>query len=282
MKRLFVFLLILSNLLVLSNPAYSDKRPALSLAGIYSADIDLDEYWVSEKFDGVRAYWDGSQLLTRQGNVIHAPRWFYDKLPAQPLDGELWIGRGKFEQTVSTVRKKIPRNKEWAAIRYMIFDLPGSSQPFNKRLEQLRILLSDPQSPIQLIPHWKASSHVSLQQKLEQLAINNGEGFMLHRGNSVYKAGRNNDILKLKIFSDAEATVLAYTSGKGKYLGMMGSMQVKDRQGKQFSIGTGFTDLQRSNPPPIGAIITFRYNGFTANGIPRHARFLRIRTDHNL
>ena len=273
--------ILVALLCILSSYAHCIEFPPLYLAGKYSTSINLDNYWVSEKLDGVRAYWDGKRLLTRQGNTIHAPRWFYDKLPAQPLDGELWIARGKFEQTVSTVRKNIPVDGEWAAVRYMVFDLPDSPLRFNQRLQKLRILLSDPKSPVQLIPHWKATSHANLQKKLEQLVINDGEGFMLHRGDSIYKSGRSNDLLKLKIFSDAEATVLAYKPGKGKYSGMMGSMLVRDQRGKEFSIGTGFSDLQRSKPPPIGAIITFRYNGFTANGIPRHARFLRIRADHN-
>jgi len=58
---------------------------------------------------------------------------------------------------------------------------------------------------------------------------------------------------------------------------MLGSLMVETPEGLRFRIGSGFTDPQRRSPPPIGAIITYRYNGKTEKGIPRFARFLRVR-----
>jgi DNA ligase-1 len=276
-----LFLSILCLFLLFTHNVISTELPPLSLAKEYQSDIDISQYWISEKLDGIRAYWDGKQLLTRQGNLIHAPDWFTNQLPNEPLDGELWRGRGEFEKTVSTVLSHQADDQQWRHIRYMVFDLPASKHIFEQRLKHLKQLLKDKQSVVQLIPHWQVKSDQSLQQSLQSIMKNKGEGLMLHRANSRYQRGRNNDILKLKPFNDAEAIVLAYKKGKGKYLGQLGSLLVKDLSGNTFYIGSGFTDQQRQNPPAIGSVITFRYNGLTAKGVPRHARFLRIRTDHN-
>jgi DNA ligase-1 len=272
---------LLCILLLTTNRVFALDSPALLLARPFQPDIELSHYWVSEKLDGVRAYWDGRQLLTRQGNIIHAPATLLNQLPAEPLDGELWLGRGQFEQTVAIVRKQQPDLQQWQAIRYMIFDLPASPLAFEQRLARLQQLLNDPHAAVQLIPHRQYSDQAALQQALQSVLQLGGEGLMLHRADSHYRPGRHQDLLKLKPFADAEAVVLSYRPGKGKYRGLMGSLLVKDQQGQQFYIGSGFTDQQRKNPPAIGSVISFRHNGFTAYGIPRHARFLRIRADHD-
>jgi DNA ligase-1 len=251
------------------------------LAKSYQDDIELGHYWVSEKLDGVRAYWNGVQLLTRQGNIIHAPDDFISQLPAEPLDGELWLGRGQFEQTVAIVRKHQADPQQWQRIRYMVFDLPASPLAFEQRLSRLQQLLADPHAAVQLIPQRQYRSQAALQQALQEVLKLGGEGLMLHRSDSLYRPGRHHDLLKLKPVADAEAVVLGYRPGKGKYLGLMGSVLVKDQQGQQFYIGSGFSDQQRKTPPAIGSVVSFRHNGFTANGIPRHARFLRLRADHD-
>ncbi|WP_101759650.1 DNA ligase [Oceanicoccus sp. KOV_DT_Chl] len=258
---------------------HAADQPALLLAGNYHQDIKLEQYWVSEKYDGIRAYWDGSQLLTRQGNKIHAPEWFTQALPSQSLDGELWAGRNKFQQTVSTVRKQQAVNEEWQTITYMIFDMPAINDSFDVRLEQLQALLTHAPSWIIAAPQWKVSSNQQLQLQLQQYCDAGAEGLMLHRGKARYRSGRSQDLLKLKPYQDAEAVVIGHKAGQGKYLGMMGSLLVELPSGLQFYLGTGFSNQQRRVPPPVGTVISFKYYGKTNKGIPRHASFLRIRSD---
>ena len=263
-------------------PAIADPAPKLALAKVYDfserPSDEIEQYWVSEKLDGVRAYWDGKKLISRQGNSYNAPNWFTKGFPAQPLDGELWIKRSTFEQLVSTVRKDKPIDSEWKQVKYMIFDLPASSSSFTDRLTELHQLLDDHDNPyLQLIKQYRLTDHDELQEKLKSVIKLGGEGLMLHRGDSSYKVGRTSDILKVKTYQDAEAIVIAHLPGKGKYEGMLGAILVELPDGKRFKIGTGFKDKDRKNPPVIGSEITYKYFGLTRKGIPKFASFLRIR-----
>src|SRR5436305_12152094 len=98
--------------------------PGLLLAQSWTNDIDLAGWWMSEKLDGVRAYWDGRQFLSRQGNLFHAPDWFVAGLPAVPLDGELWLGRKRFQRAVSIVRRQ-DQSELWREIAFVVFDAPA-------------------------------------------------------------------------------------------------------------------------------------------------------------
>ncbi|MEO9100977.1 MAG: DNA ligase [Burkholderiaceae bacterium] len=260
--------------------------PALLLANLYRADLDLRDWWVSEKYDGVRGYWDGTQLLTRSGERIAVPTWFTSGWPAEPMDGELWAGRGRFEQASATVRRQTPQDAAWRAMRFMVFDLPAHNGPFDARIlaigEQVKAL---DQPWVQPVVQRKVASHAELQTLLRGTAAAGGEGLMLHRGASMYQAGRSGDLLKLKTHLDAEARVLAVLPGRGKYEGAMGALLVEavdgtgQRTGLRFKLGTGFTDAERRAPPAIGALVTYRYRDLNASGVPRFASFLRVRTD---
>ena len=254
--------------------------PALMLAEVYRPGMPLADYWVSEKFDGVRGYWDGKQLRLRGGQTVAAPAWFTADWPATAMDGELWSGRGKFEQTVSTVRSQVPNDAAWREIRFMVFDLPAQAGTFSERLQALRRLLPIAAAPW-LIPvaQQRATSHEDLEALLERTVRGGGEGLMLHRGASLYRAERNQDLLKVKPFDDADAKVVAHLSGKGRNAGRLGALLVETRDGRRFKLGSGLTDAQRKTPPPIGSWVSFRYNGSTDNGVPRFARFLRERPD---
>ncbi len=259
--------------------ALSTDTPDLLLAKTYkNKDIDINQYWISEKYDGVRAYWDGSQLRSRQGNVYHAPLWFIKDFPKIALDGELWIARSRFEALLSTVSKGHPIDSEWERVRYMVFELPNGEGTFSQRLQQLESLLNDKKSKfIQLIKQARLSSHEELIRKLNEVVEQGAEGLMMHRADAVYSTGRSDDLLKVKTYQDAEATIIEHKPGKGKYAGMLGSILVERVDGKRFKIGSGFSDRQRKAPPPIGAIVTYKYYGLTKNGIPRFASFLRVR-----
>lgn len=283
-----LFLAVLLSLLVTASSvaAAGHALPALSLAKIYRADLDLSDWWVSEKYDGVRGYWDGTRLLTRGGETVAAPAWFTAGWPATPMDGELWAGRGRFEQASGTVRQQTPDDAAWRAMRYMVFDLPAHGGPFDARIPAIAQLVGDlNQAWVQPVAQRKVASHAELQALLRSTAAAGGEGLMLHRAASVYRSGRSDDLLKLKPYLDAEARVLAVLPGRGKHHGAMGALRVEavdaagQATGLRFRLGTGFTDAQRRAPPAVGTLITYRYRDLNPSGVPRFASFLRIRSD---
>ena len=255
-------------------------EPPLQLARVYQPGMDLQGYWVSEKLDGVRAYWDGQQLLSRGGNVIAAPEWFLRDFPDQPLDGELWMGRGRFAQVSAAVRRLQPKAEEWRQIRFMLFDLPASGVPFSERIIRMRQLTRDTGSyHLAMVEQRPAADHEALLADLDRVLAAGGEGLMLHHGDSVYQAGRTAALLKVKTFQDAEATVVDYTTGKGKYQGQVGALVVETEAGRRFKLGSGLSDAERTDPPPLGSTVTYKFYGLTSTGLPRFASFLRIRND---
>jgi DNA ligase-1 len=252
---------------------------AQQLATSYQDDIVVKDYWISEKLDGIRARWNGSALITRNANIIHAPAWFVKNFPPQTLDGELWLARNSFEKTTSIVLRDTPR-ENWQNIKFMLFDLPEHKGTFTQRLTELYYLADTISSPnVQVIPQFKLENQSQLMDKLNELVAQGAEGLMLHHKAAHYQDGRSEYLLKLKRYQDAEARVIAHLPGKGKYKNMLGSLRVELNSGLQFKIGSGFSDLQRYEPPPIGTIITFKYFGLTARGIPRFASFLRIKPE---
>ncbi len=252
--------------------------PKLMLANVYRRGMPLAGYWISEKYDGVRGYWDGSQLWTRGGERVHPPAWFTADFPRVPLDGELWAGRGHFAHAVSTVRSQTPEDAAWRAMRFMVFDLPAEPGDFDHRLAMLRQLLSVAGAPWAIpVPQQRIGSHAALQALLERTVQQGGEGLMLHRGQSLYRSERNDDLLKYKLYEDAEARVVAHLPGQGKHAGRLGALLVETGEGVRFKLGGGFSDAERTQPPRIGELVTYRYNGLNASGVPRFARFLRVR-----
>ncbi len=274
-RRPFLSLLAIA---ALASPAAAEPPPLL-LAGRHRPGIDLREWWVSEKYDGVRGYWDGRQLRTRGGEAIAAPAWFTAGWPAEPMDGELWAGRGRFVQAQSAVARQQPDDAAWRGLRYMVFDLPAHPGSFDERLSALNGLIARIDRPwVQAVPQRKVASDAELQALMRQVVRGGGEGLMLHRGASLYRAGRGDDLLKLKDHDDAEARVVAHLPGKGKHAGRLGALLVETPEGKRFALGTGFSDAQRRDPPPIGSWVTYRYRGLhEGSGLPRFASFMRVR-----
>ncbi|MDA0145431.1 MAG: DNA ligase [Vibrio toranzoniae] len=265
----------------LSSHSYNLPPENLILANTYQQGIDVSEYWKSEKLDGIRALWDGNHLYTRNGNQIYAPTWFTEQLPKVRLEGELWAGRGKFHLVQSTVLDHTPSDTAWREIKFMLFDMPGAAGDYQKRYYNILhwVSLID-ESHVGYIEHVPIKNEKALFHQLDNIDERNGEGLMLRKITSRYQAGRSNDLLKLKRHHDAEATVIGYKSGTGKYKGMMGSILVHTEEGVEFYIGSGFSDKMRLSPPEIGSRITFRYNGFTQNGKPKFARFVREKSEY--
>lgn len=265
-----------------SSQADPVQPPALMLSGVYRPGTPLEDYWLSEKYDGLRGYWDGQRLLTRGGQTVQVPSWFTAGWPSVPMDGELWAGRGQFEQALSTVRQQIPDDDAWRAIRFMVFDLPTHGGPFTQRILAYQQLVNTLAQPwVQAVPQEKINTHADLMVRLDNMVNSGGEGLMLHRGDALYRAVRSDDLLKVKTHEDAEARVTGYVPGQGKYAGLMGALLVQTTDGRRFRLGSGFTDAQRQQPPVLGTWVTYRFRGLHASGLPRFASFLRVRDDMN-
>ncbi|WP_338516391.1 DNA ligase [Alteromonas gracilis] len=259
--------------------AVTDIAP-LQLATTFHAEQDtigIQNYWVSEKLDGIRARWTGSQLLTRNGVPIHAPVWFTKDWPNVALDGELWIARGRFEQTASVVLSYQP-DERWRSVVFKVFDLPSSDASFESRLKTLRLLIDNQSNTsLSLIAQHKYTSLRVLEHEHSRVIAAGGEGLMLHNQNALYHNGRSPDLLKFKRYEDNEAKVIAHVRGNGKYSDMMGSLIVQTKDGVTFKLGTGFSEAQRLSPPPINSWVTYKFYGKTRYGKPRFASFLRQR-----
>jgi DNA ligase-1 len=258
--------------------AATTRPPALLLAVEADPEIDPAGYLISEKYDGVRAVWDGHTLRTRSGLPIAAPAWFTQRLPAVTLDGELWAGRGRFEALSGAVRRGTPREAEWQQIRYLAFDLPGAPGPFSARYERLASLGQEVDAPhLQAVEQRRVATRAELQRWLHEVVADGGEGLMLHRADAAYVAGRSAVLQKLKPVHDAEAVVLAAVPGRGRHTGRMGALRVRTPAGREFLLGTGFSDAERASPPPPGSVVSYRHRGHTEGGLPRFASFLRVR-----
>ena len=283
-RRTLLQALIALGALAATPPAWSQSPappvPALLLANVYAGQIDPTLYLVSEKHDGVRAVWDGRTLRFRSGRSIAAPLWFTARLPAQPLDGELWLGRGRFEQLSGIVRKEQPVDEEWRQVRYMVFELPEGEGTFAQRALRIQSLVAQAGWPmLQAVEQSPVSDRASLQRRLTQIVAQGGEGLMLHLADAPYSTGRSDVLLKLKPYLDTEAIVVAHLPGKGKYSGQMGALRLQMPDGRRFNLGTGFSDAERREPPALGSSVTYRYRDLTSNGLPRFASFLRVRAE---
>ena len=254
--------------------------PPLLLANPFRASIDEAPYLVSEKYNGVRAHWDGRALRFRSGRPIPAPAWFLNRLPDQPLDGELWLGRGQFDALSGLVRSARADNDQWRQVRYMIFELPGADGSFGERAARInRIVHATSWSQLVAIKQERLESKAALEQLLEKTVAAGGEGLMLHLASAPYATGRSDVLVKLKPQHDAEAVVIAHRAGRGKYAGMLGALRLQGADGRPFWIGSGFSDAQRRDPPPIGGAVTYRCRDITPGGQPRFASFLRAHAD---
>jgi DNA ligase-1 len=252
------------------------QKPTLWLASTYRQGIALQNYWVSEKFDGIRGHWDGHQLLTRTGKVLNPPPWFTRNWPTTPFEGELWAGRGKFETTASVLQKKQASDDEWHTLQLMVFDMPKHSGTFTDRWTDYQQLVAKLAQPwVQAVAQRKLDSPEELEALLTQEVKAGAEGLMLHLGTAPYQSGRSPDQLKVKPLEDAEAQVVGYEPGQGKHEKHIGALRVQTAQGLRFKLGTGLSDLERQIPPAIGEWVTYTYRGKTTNGIPRFASYLR-------
>ncbi len=255
------------------------KGPGLLLAHPWDPDTDPTGWLWSEKLDGCRGLWTGKEFISRGGNKFHAPAWFCEGLPDHPLDGELYMGRQSFQPTMSIVRSMDAGNK-WRQIRFMVFDMPESKDPFEGRLEELEDWHQRSAAPFaKILPHGRVTGKEHLLTLLREHVDGGGEGLMIRKPNSLYEAGRSHSLLKVKDFRDMEGRVVAHEPGKGRHKGRLGALELELPNGIRFSLGTGFSDDERRNPPPVGSMVTFTYTELTEAGKPKCTGFLRARPE---
>ena len=247
----------------------------LQKAKIYdNSKHNITNWYMSEKLDGIRAYWNGKELLSKNGNKIYAPFWFIKDFPPFELDGELWTKRDDFENIQNIVLDANPSIK-WDEITYNIFEIPNEKGNFDKRLEKINSWLNkNPNKSIKIIPQKICKNESELDDYLNELINKKAEGIMLKNPNLEYFNGRNENILKVKKFYDEEGLIIDLNYSKeGKFK----SLKLKLENGIIFNLGGGFSDIQRKNPPQIGDIVTFKYYDLTKNNKPKFASFLRVR-----
>ena len=261
-----------------SKPVQSGDAIGVQLAMPWSSGRSPQGFWVSEKFDGVRAVWDGQVLRFRSGRMLAAPTWFLSALPRVALDGELWMARGAFDRLSGVVRQTEPDDEAWRAVKYLVFDAPGHHAPFAQRVAFVQSTLAQAQQPwLMPVAQREVSDARALQALLQDTVRQGGEGLMLHRADALWQPGRSDALFKLKPELDEEGLVMGHQAGKGRLTGMTGALLVQMPSGQRFVLGAGLTDALRRNPPPVGSWVTYRYRERTPSGLPRFASFLRVR-----
>ena len=263
--RLLILTIILFNLNALE----------LQKPKVYNKEQDNIKGWyMSEKLDGIRAYWNGKELLSKNGNKIYAPSWFTKDFPNFKLDGELWTKRSDFENIQNIVLDKTP-SKDWKNITYNIFEVPYEKGDFRKRLKKIKNWQRVNQNKyIKIIPQIICKNKKHLNKYLNELIKLKAEGIILKNPNITYFEGRNENILKVKKFFDMEALVIGINKHED---GKFKSLKVKLKNGIKFNLGGGFTNEQKKKHPKIDEVVTFKYYGFTKYGKPKFASFLRVR-----
>jgi DNA ligase-1 len=213
---------------------------------IYTTNLDLTGCLISEKVDGVQATWDGESLCSRDGHRLAAPDWFLAALPEHPTRGELWAGRGRFEDVLSVVNSPTAGDR-WRQIRFVDFDT---------------------------VPRWPAESPEHVESELQRIVDLGGEGLVLRTpGGTDYK---------YTPISDDDAEVVGHAEGTGRNKGRCGALLVRDRDGRKFRLGTGLDDASRRNPPRVGTIVKYTYQGRTKRGLPRFASYLGTRAERTM
>jgi len=261
-----------------TGPAKMGGMITVMLAHKWKEGKDPSGWHMSEKLDGVRCYWNGKQTLSRNGNRFFAPDFFIKDFPKDTtLDGELWLGRQKFQDVMSIVRRKDDTNPNWSKLQYRVFDIPGhDKQPFEWRLKKMKEIVEKANSPYLIFhPHEICRNGEHLMGEMDKVTNAGGEGMMLRQPGSLYEHRRSHALLKVKKFHDAEATVIGHDRGEGRNAFVTGALVCTMSNGVQFRCGSGLSDADRRNPPKIGSKITFRYFEITKGGHPRFPTFVR-------
>ncbi|MDD2219090.1 MAG: DNA ligase [Desulfoplanes sp.] len=273
--RSFLFLII--PFCLLSTAFTAAASPELQTPQTYHGNESITGWYMSEKLDGIRGYWDGQRLLSKEGTLIHIPSWFTAQFPPFELDGELWAGRGNFQNVQSTVMDQNP-SPQWYTISYNIFEVPHAPGDFPTRLNKAQQWFDQHNATnVHIIAQQPCTGHEHVQQFLKKIAKDGGEGVIIKDPSIPYRDGSGQRVLKIKHIEYMDGTVMGHTPGKGKYTGLMGSLTLKLENGIIFKLGSGFSMNERHYAPRIGAVVTFKHYGFSKNGTPRFASFVKVK-----
>ncbi|KAJ3376150.1 hypothetical protein GGF31_000217 [Allomyces arbusculus] len=263
-------------------PAKPTAKFDVLLAQKWEPTQDPTGWWMSEKLDGVRAYWCPTQrqLISRLGNAFSAPDWFIDALPTDmSLDGELFCGRQMFQSTVSIVRTH--NSEKWNLVKYQVFDAPSLSEHgFEARLKAIEDYVARTgKAHVQAVPHTQCTGEAHLMETLAAVEAAGGEGIMCREPKSKYVMGRSKTLLKVKTFADGEARVTGHDiATRGKHKGKLGALLCEMASGKEFKVGTGFSDAQREldAAPAVGTLIKYKCQELTRDKVPRFPVFIGV------
>jgi DNA ligase-1 len=281
---------------------YDVKDKGVLLAKNFDDDVNIEGWYASEKWDGYRSVWNGKNFVSRTGKSFDVPDWYCSIMPPSiALDGELWLGRGKFEDC-GLLRKKRPTkesdvqkwNEEWLKkeVVFNVFDIMNLNVGFEIRMEKLRKLVKDRNkcmkqlninkpNPILAFTEQTKVNKVEALKMAKEVIKDGGEGIMLRQPDSLYEANRSKTLYKIKEVDDMEVRIDGYKNGAGKYKGILGSFTCSLINKPDIKCNvSGMNDQIRKSyltTHPIGTIITITYNGLTGSGKPRHPRYLRIR-----
>ena len=254
----------------------------LMLPMVYTKDVNIKGWLMSEKLDGVRGLWTGKELRSKNGVLLSPPAAFLHNFPPFPVEGELWGGRGTFTHTISVVNSQVNAT-EWLNLKFGIFDVPEAEGGFVERITKAkRWFAAHPSRYAFVIEQKSVTDPAELEKELAHIESLGGEGLVVRSTDELYIDGRSTEVLKVKSFLDAEAKVLKHVPGKGRNAGRLGALLVEEPDGTRFKLGGGFSDAERLSPPPIGSIVTFKYYGKYSSGKPRFPVFLRLRVDAGL
>jgi len=184
---------------------------------------EYESFICTEKFDGIRAFFDGDNFWSKSGMPIHPPDKFYRglrRIDGQKikLDGELWLrdGRGKFQELCHlALRSDMP--SAWDNVVYMVFDMPEVLGGLESRLCEARSKVGGKICPqVEVVESTKLRSHQHLLEIFEGVLEIGGEGVVLSDPYARYTPGRFKEMLKLKKWQDDEALITGHKEGKGE------------------------------------------------------------------
>lgn len=268
--------LLIASILIFTKMALADAT-TLQKAKTYKGYENIKGWYMSEKLDGIRGYWNGKYFLSKNGNKIYTPKWFTKNFPSYELDGELWTKRGDFENIQSIVLDMHPSDK-WKEISYNIFEAPNQDGNFSERLRVAKKHFEQMQlNHVQIIKQTRCKDRDHLDKFMQEVTKLGAEGVMIKDASLSYFAGRSSNLLKVKESSDMEGVVIGVNNGKGMLKDMMGSLTLRLENGVVFKLGGGFSLKERKTLYIVGSIVTFKYYGFTKNKKPKFASFLRVR-----
>jgi len=258
----------------------SEKRVLKPMLALEYKEVTYP-VWVQPKLDGVRCLLyvnDGKVVFQSRQNTVYAPfenmveevTALLGRMPPNTiLDGELYVHGLGFENIVSMVRRGSKRTVD---LKYTVYDffIPGENTlPYEERLARLTTAYQDKHSAVELIETHKVTQENDVETWLRHYLEKGYEGIMVRR-NGVYKEGRSKDLLKYKLFHDAEFKVVGHHVSKEE----VPIFDCETPEGKRFGVMMKESREEKINRIKnieqwYGKKLTVKYQEMTADGVPR-------------